>query len=123
LWSLLRGGRRRVHALDQDFDASRRRAMPASGLSKCKFETVNVFDWLKAQTVVKPSENYSRFDLIILDPPSFTRNRASVPTPCAAKEFICAPSNSSNRAALWPPSAARITFTHRPSGRDPFGGV
>ena len=47
---------------------------------KCSFETVNVFDWLKAQTAVKPHEKViPRFDLIVLDPPSFTRSRASVP--------------------------------------------
>jgi 23S rRNA (cytosine1962-C5)-methyltransferase len=43
-------------------------------------EVVNVFDWLKAQTVAKPNEKViPRFDAIILDPPSFTRNRAAVP--------------------------------------------
>ena len=47
---------------------------------KCSFEAVNVFDWLKAQTVTQPHEKViPRFDLIILDPPSFTRNRASIP--------------------------------------------
>ena len=47
---------------------------------KCSFDTVNVFDWFKAQTVVKPHERViPRFDLIILDPPSFTRSRATIP--------------------------------------------
>lgn len=47
---------------------------------RCIFEAVNVFDWLKAQTTVKPHEKIiPRYDLIILDPPSFTRNRDSVP--------------------------------------------
>jgi 23S rRNA (cytosine1962-C5)-methyltransferase len=47
---------------------------------KCSFEAVNVFDWLKAQTTVRPNEKLiPRFDVIILDPPSFTRNRAAVP--------------------------------------------
>jgi 16S rRNA G966 N2-methylase RsmD len=61
-------------------EASKRNAA-ANGLAeKCSFDTVNVFDWLKAQTAVKPHERViPRFDLIILDPPSFTRNRASVP--------------------------------------------
>jgi 23S rRNA (cytosine1962-C5)-methyltransferase len=41
---------------------------------------VNVFDWLKAQTHAKPHEKIlPRFDCVVLDPPSFTRNRASVP--------------------------------------------
>src|SRR5439155_72770 len=47
---------------------------------KCSFEAVNVFDWLKAQTMTKPHEKLvPRWDMIVLDPPSFTRNRASVP--------------------------------------------
>ncbi|HVU26262.1 MAG TPA: class I SAM-dependent rRNA methyltransferase [Verrucomicrobiae bacterium] len=78
-----RAGAAHVHLLDQSADAievSKRNAV-ANGLTeKCSFENVNVFDWLKAQTTVKPHEKViPRFDLIILDPPSFTRNRASVP--------------------------------------------
>ena len=39
-----------------------------------------MFDWLKAQTRTEANEKLvPKFDLIILDPPSFTRNRASVP--------------------------------------------
>jgi 23S rRNA (cytosine1962-C5)-methyltransferase len=78
-----RAGAGHVHLLDQSaqaVEASKRNAA-ANGLAeKCSFETINVFDWLKAQTAVKPHEKViPRFDLIILDPPSFTRNRASVP--------------------------------------------
>jgi len=78
-----RAGAARVHLLDQSaeaIEASKRNAA-ANGLAdKCSFETVNVFDWLKANTAVKPHERViPRFDLIILDPPSFTRNRAAVP--------------------------------------------
>ena len=78
-----RAGAAHVHLLDQSaaaVEASQRNAT-ANGLAeKCSFETINVFDWLKAQTAVKPHEKViPRFDLIILDPPSFTRNRASVP--------------------------------------------
>jgi 23S rRNA (cytosine1962-C5)-methyltransferase len=78
-----RAGAAHVHLLDQSaeaIEASRRNAA-ANGLAdKCSFESVNVFDWLKAQTAVKPHEKVvPRFDLIVLDPPSFTRNRASVP--------------------------------------------
>src|SRR3989441_71522 len=53
----------------------------ANGLAaKCSFEAANVFDWLKAQTLAKPHEKViPRFDWIILDPPSFTRNRSAVP--------------------------------------------
>jgi 23S rRNA (cytosine1962-C5)-methyltransferase len=72
-----------VHLLDQSAQAiaASQRNAAANGLAaQCSFETINVFDWLKAQTAVKPHEKViPRFDLIILDPPSFTRNRASVP--------------------------------------------
>jgi 23S rRNA (cytosine1962-C5)-methyltransferase len=78
-----RAGAAHVHLLDQSAEAiaaSQRNAM-ANGLAdKCSVEAVNVFDWLKGQTAVKPHEKViPRFDLIVLDPPSFTRNRASVP--------------------------------------------
>jgi len=78
-----RAGAAHVHLLDQSAEAvalSLRNAA-ANGLAdKCSAEAVNVFDWLKASTVVKPHERViPRFDLIVLDPPSFTRNRASVP--------------------------------------------
>ncbi len=76
-------GAAHVHLLDQSEDAieASKRNATANGLAeKCTFEAINVFDWLKAQTAVKPHEKViPRFNLIILDPPSFTRNRASVP--------------------------------------------
>ena len=78
-----RAGAAHVHFLDQSADAiaASQRITAANGLSsKCSFESVNVFDWFKAQTVVKPHEKVvPRFDAIILDPPSFTRSRAAVP--------------------------------------------
>jgi 23S rRNA (cytosine1962-C5)-methyltransferase len=78
-----RAGAAHVHMLDQSADAiaAAIRNAAANGLAeKCSFEVVNVFDWLKANTAVKPHERViPRFDLIVLDPPSFTRNRASVP--------------------------------------------
>jgi len=78
-----KAGAAHVHMLDQSADAvaAATRNAEANGLaSRCSFETVNVFDWLKAQTVVKPHEKViPRFDVIILDPPSFTRSRAAVP--------------------------------------------
>ena len=62
-------------------DCGGQRNAETNGLAeKCSFETTNVFDWLKAQTTAGPHEKVvPRYDLIILDPPSFTRNRASVP--------------------------------------------
>jgi 23S rRNA (cytosine1962-C5)-methyltransferase len=78
-----RAGAAHVHLLDQSADAiaAATRNAAANGLAeKCSFEVANVFDWLKANTAVKPHERViPRFDLIVLDPPSFTRNRASVP--------------------------------------------
>jgi 23S rRNA (cytosine1962-C5)-methyltransferase len=78
-----RAGASHVHMLDQSADAiaAATRNAQANGLAeKCSYETVNVFDWLKAQTLTKPHEKLvPRWDLIVLDPPSFTRNRASVP--------------------------------------------
>jgi 23S rRNA (cytosine1962-C5)-methyltransferase len=78
-----RAGAAHVHLLDQSADAieaSKRNAATNGLADKCSFDAINVFDWLKNNTAVKPHERViPRFDLIILDPPSFTRNRASVP--------------------------------------------
>jgi 23S rRNA (cytosine1962-C5)-methyltransferase len=78
-----RAGAEHVHMLDQSADAiaAATRNAATNGLANnCSFETTNVFDWLKGQTKTAPSEKLvPKFDLIILDPPSFTRNRASVP--------------------------------------------
>ena len=77
-----RAGAAHVHLLDQSADAieAGKRNAKANGVEEqCSFENVNVFDWLKAQTASKPNEKVlPRFDLIVLDPPSFTRNRAAV---------------------------------------------
>jgi 23S rRNA (cytosine1962-C5)-methyltransferase len=76
-------GASHVHLLDQSAEAiagATRNAAANQLTEKCSFETVNVFDWLKAQTATKPHEKtVPRWDMIVLDPPSFTRNRASVP--------------------------------------------
>ncbi|MCU0788182.1 MAG: class I SAM-dependent rRNA methyltransferase [Verrucomicrobia bacterium] len=78
-----RAGAAHVHMLDQSEEAvaASLRNAAANGLaSACSAEAVNVFDWLKAQTRVGVNEKLvPKFDLIVLDPPSFTRNRASVP--------------------------------------------
>jgi 23S rRNA (cytosine1962-C5)-methyltransferase len=76
-------GAAHVHFLDQSAEAiaAATRNAAANGLTeKCSFESANVFDWLKAQTMTQPHEKVvPRWDMIVLDPPSFTRNRASVP--------------------------------------------
>ena len=78
-----RGGAASVLGIDQSEEAVAAAGANAkvNGLGeRVRFEAGNVFDWLKAQTTVGPHERaVPRFDLIILDPPSFTRNRASVP--------------------------------------------
>jgi 23S rRNA (cytosine1962-C5)-methyltransferase len=77
-----RAGAKQVHLLDQSADAvaASLRNAEVNGLKRTvSAEAVNVFDWLKANTAVKPHEKViPRYDLIVLDPPSFTRNRASV---------------------------------------------
>lgn len=77
-----KAGAAHVHGLDQSADAvaaAQRNAATNGVAEKCSFETVNVFDWLKAQTTPAPNEKIiPRYDVIVLDPPSFTRTRAAV---------------------------------------------
>jgi 23S rRNA (cytosine1962-C5)-methyltransferase len=78
-----RAGAGQVHGLDQSAEAISAATGNAArnGLAgKCSFEAANVFDWLKAQTITPPHEKLiPKFDCVVLDPPSFTRNRASIP--------------------------------------------
>lgn len=78
-----KAGASNVLGLDQSADAvaaAKENARLNAVETKCSFEAVNVFDWLKAQTKTAPNEQLvPRYDLIILDPPSFTKNRASIP--------------------------------------------
>lgn len=78
-----RAGAAHVHMLDQSADAvaASLRNAAANGLKdKVSAEAINVFDWFKANASAKPHERVvPRYDLIVLDPPSFTRTRASVP--------------------------------------------
>jgi 23S rRNA (cytosine1962-C5)-methyltransferase len=78
-----RSGAAHVHGLDQSSEAiagAQRNAAENGLAEKCSFESINVFDWLKTQTTARPHEKIvPRFDLILLDPPSFTRNRSAVP--------------------------------------------
>jgi 23S rRNA (cytosine1962-C5)-methyltransferase len=80
---LARAGAGQVYGLDQSAEAvaaAQKNALTNGLAEKCSFEAANVFDWLKANTTPAPHEKLiPRFDLIVLDPPSFTRNRASVP--------------------------------------------
>lgn len=78
-----RAGAAQVHMLDQSEEAieGARRHAEMNGLArKCSFEAANVFDWLKRETSAPAHEKpVPKWDMVILDPPSFTRNRASVP--------------------------------------------
>jgi len=78
-----RSGAAHVHLLDQS-DAAVAAAKQNAGRNgladKCSFEAINVFDWLKGHTRVQPHEKVvPQWDMIILDPPSFTRTRSAVP--------------------------------------------
>jgi 23S rRNA (cytosine1962-C5)-methyltransferase len=77
-----KAGAAQVHGLDQSADAvaaAQRNAATNDVAANSSFETVNVFDWLKAQTTPAPNEKIiPRYDVIVLDPPSFTRTRAAV---------------------------------------------
>ncbi len=114
-----RAGAAHVHLLDQSAEAvaASQRNAAANGLAdQCSFDTVNVFDWLKAQTAVKPHEKViPRFDLIVLDPPSFTRNRASVPDALRGyKEIHLRALNCSSPAARWPRFVVPIMWMPAP---------
>ena len=71
-----------MHGLDQSeaaVTAATRLAARNGVADRVQFETANVFDWLKSKTATGPNERLVPvYDVIILDPPSFTRNRASV---------------------------------------------
>ena len=77
-----RAGARQVHGLEQSGDAvqSARRQARINGLEgNCSFEETNVFDWFKAHAAKAHERVIAQFDLIVLDPPSFTRTRAAIP--------------------------------------------
>jgi 23S rRNA (cytosine1962-C5)-methyltransferase len=78
-----RAGAAEVRLIEQSEEAvaaGRRHAALNGVADRCVFESANVFDWLKARTVTAPHEKpIPAFDVIVLDPPSFTRNRAAVP--------------------------------------------
>ncbi len=73
---------RRVEAIDQSGPAiaqAKRNAAANDLADRCEFHEANVFDWLKqAQNTTRPDSEENKYDAIILDPPSFTRNRNSV---------------------------------------------
>ncbi len=81
-----RAGAASVVGIDQSEEATRvaQRLAETNGLAnRCTFETANVFDWLRTHTAAATPQTETppapSFDMVILDPPSFTRNRAAVP--------------------------------------------
>ncbi len=77
-----RAGAAHVHLVEQSEEAlnAARRHAEVNGLTeRCSFEAANVFDWFKARTARGPHEKLvPPYDVIILDPPSFTRTREAV---------------------------------------------
>jgi 23S rRNA (cytosine1962-C5)-methyltransferase len=78
-----KAGAGRVLGLDQSEDAVKAASENAKTnqlTGRCSFQVANVFDWLKTETTTRPHEKLiPPYDAVILDPPSFTRNRESVP--------------------------------------------
>ena len=112
-----RAGAAHVHLLDQSAEAiaAATRNAAANGLAeKCSFEAVNVFDWLKANTAVKPHE--TRHSAIRFDHarPAVVHAQSRLRAGCLAR----LQGNPSARAqaarspaARWRRSAVRITWT------------
>lgn len=78
-----RAGAANVYGLDQSEDAVKAAGANAAAngvADRCQFAQANVFDWLKERTQKGPHDKLiPPYDLIILDPPSFTRTRDAVP--------------------------------------------
>ena len=80
-----RAGARHVEMLDQSEEAvaASLRNAEANGLAaRCEARVANVFDWLKQKSKSEGPRgrgDAGAYDLIILDPPSFTRSRSAVP--------------------------------------------
>lgn len=78
-----KAGAAQVLAVDQSEDAiaaARGNCQRNGVASVCGFEAANVFDWFKIRASQRGEAAATpEWDLIVLDPPSFTRNRASVP--------------------------------------------
>jgi 23S rRNA (cytosine1962-C5)-methyltransferase len=78
-----KAGAKQVLGLDQSesaIAAAKNHASINGVETTTTFEPANVFDWLKSHTTTGPNDRLVHsFDLIVLDPPSFTRNRSSVP--------------------------------------------
>ncbi len=79
-----KAGAHSVHGIDQSsaaIEAARRNAEVNGVADHCSWEAANVFDWLRKRDKAHHDDpsGESDYDLIILDPPSFTRSRRAVP--------------------------------------------
>ncbi len=72
---LARGGAREVIALDSSGEALAALADDArrNGAAQVRTVEANVFDWLRAEAAAA-----ARYDVVVLDPPAFARDRRSV---------------------------------------------
>ena len=72
-------GAQSVTAVDQSADAlaCARQNAERNQLTDIEWVEANAFDWLK-ETSGRPDESRPEFDVIILDPPSFTRTRRNL---------------------------------------------
>lgn len=70
------GGAREVVALDTSVEAldALQAAAAANGLDRVTTVAANAFDWLRAA-----ADAQERFDVIVVDPPAFARDRRSLP--------------------------------------------
>ncbi len=68
-------GARAVTAVDisEEALATARANAELNGFGQISFECANAFDWLKAKTLTD-----ERYDVVILDPPAFTKTRSTV---------------------------------------------
>ena len=93
-----KAGASKVIAIDQSQEALQAadQSARANDLEpRCEWIHGNVFDWLKEHS--KEPDADSLFDLIILDPPSFTRNRRSMGDAMRGyRKSICEPCGCSN---------------------------
>ena len=90
-----------------------RRMRRSNGLSNVRAREANVFDELR-----RLEREGARFDTIVLDPPAFAKNKASVPKALAGyKEINLRALHLLSPAAISSRAAARTTWTRRRSAR------
>ena len=101
-----------VVAVDISAEATSRIAANAArnGCANIEAREANVFDELR-----RLEREKERFDTIVLDPPAFAKNKASVPKAHfrLPRDQPAGPEASCGPAATWSPAAALTTWTRR----------